>query len=59
MQAPSDNNPDLLPLICGGLSGFLLAGMLLASGLAKISLGVPLLVGSDASEAPGERASRP
>lgn len=56
MQAPQDSSPELVPLICGSLSGFLLAGLLLASGLAQISLVMPQLIG--AGEAPEPAAER-
>jgi len=46
MQAPLESNPDVVPLICGCLTGILLAGLLLASGLVRIGVGVPLLVGN-------------
>ncbi len=56
MQAPQDCSPELVPLICGSLSGFLLAGLLLASGLAQISLVMPQLIG--AGEAPDPAVER-
>jgi hypothetical protein len=60
MQAPLDSEPDLVPLICGSLSGLLLAALLLASGLVRIGVGVPLLVGSgDPNDATRTMASRP
>lgn len=60
MQAPLDSEPDLVPLICASLSGVLLAGLLLASGLVRIGVGVPLLVGSgDPHDATRTTASRP
>ena len=60
MQAPLDSEPDLVPLICGSLSGLLLAGLLLASGLVRIGLGVPLLVGNgEPHDATRTMASRP
>jgi hypothetical protein len=46
MQAPLDSEPDLVPLIGGSLTGLVLAALLLASGLVRIGVGVPLLVGS-------------
>jgi hypothetical protein len=60
MQAPQDSSPDLVPLICGILSGFLLAGMLLASGLARLSLAMPQLIGAGEGPEPRvERTTRP
>ncbi len=60
MQAPLDSEPDLVPLICGSLSAVLLTGLLLASGLVRIGVGVPLLVGSgDPHDASRPTASRP
>ncbi len=60
MQAPQDSEPDLVPLIGGSLSAFLLAGLLLASGLVRIGMGVPLLlVSGDPHEATRSTASRP
>jgi hypothetical protein len=51
---------DVVPLICGSVSGVLLAGLLLASGLERISLGVPQLLGTgEAHEPVAERAIAP
>jgi hypothetical protein len=59
MQAPQDSSPELVPLICTSLSGVLLAGLLLASGLAEITLVVPRLVGAgDAPEPAVQRTSQ-
>ncbi len=46
MQAPLNSEPDLVPVICGSLAAVLLAGLLLASGLVRIGVAVPLLIGS-------------
>ncbi len=55
-----DAHTDVLPLICGSVSGVLLAGLLLASGLERISLGVPQLLGTgEAHEPVAERAIGP
>lgn len=35
-----------MPVICGSLAAVLLAGLLLASGLVRIGVAVPLLIGS-------------
>jgi hypothetical protein len=60
MQAPLDSEPDLVPLIGGCLSGILLAGLLLASGLVRIGVGVPLLVGhGEPHDTTRTTASRP
>jgi hypothetical protein len=55
-----DAHTDVVPLVCGSVSGVLLAGLLLASGLERISLGVPQLLGAgEAHEPVAERAIRP
>ncbi len=55
-----DAHTDVVPLICGSVSGVLLAGLLLASGLERISLGVPQLLGTgEAHEPVAERAIAP
>jgi hypothetical protein len=56
MQAPPHNHPEVVSLICGSLSGMLMAGLLLAAGLERVSLGVPQLLG--AGEAPEPVAER-
>ncbi len=65
MQAPEDRSleqgsPELVPLICGSLSGLLLAGLLLALGLAQISMVLPQVIGAgEAPEPASQQASRP
>jgi hypothetical protein len=51
-----EGSSDLIPLICGSVSGLFVAGLLMASGLARISLGVPQLLG--VHEAPEPVAAR-
>ncbi|KEF41786.1 MAG: hypothetical protein ER33_09555 [Cyanobium sp. CACIAM 14] len=57
MQAPHDSSPDLVPLVCASVSGFLLAGLLLAAGVERISQVIPRLVG--AGEAPEPVPTQP
>jgi hypothetical protein len=52
MKAPQHSSPDVVSLICGSLSGMLMAGLLLAAGLERVSLGVPQLLGDGETPEP-------